>query len=254
VDPEAFVAAIRGDTVLAAVMLVQNEIGSVEPVAEIGRRLRDKGASCLFHVDAVQALGKMPLSVGEIGCDTMALSGHKIHGPKGVGALYVREGVRLGPLYGGGKQERGLRPGTENVPGCVGFGIAAELATHDLEHTVRRMTELRDRLIQGVLACDLGATLLGPPPKGARCATFATFAFPHIPAEVLVHALEARGVYVSSGSACGSRRKTRSHVLDAIHVPRHMEAIRMTLSRETLPEDVEIAVEALREAVREIRP
>jgi cysteine desulfurase len=253
VDPATFAAAVRSDTAVAALMLVQNEIGTVEPVAEVGALLRRAGSRCLFHVDAVQGLGKLPLSVRDLGCDTLSLSAHKVHGPKGVGALYVRQGVRLRPLIGGGKQERGLRPGTENVPGCAGFGVAAALARAELPATMTRMATLRDRLVEHVLGGDAGARLVGPPRGADRACYSATFAFPRVPAEALLHALEARGVYVSSGSACASRQRGRSHVLRAIGLPDNLETIRVTLSRETTEPEIGAAASAILASVEEIR-
>ena len=253
VDPAAFAAAVRPDTAVAALMLVQNEVGAVEPVAEVGALLRRAGARCVFHVDAVQGLGKLPLSVRDLGCDTLALSAHKVHGPKGAGALFVRKGVRLRPRVGGGRQERGLRPGTENVPGCAGFGVAAALAQAGLQEATARMAALRDHLVERVLGGDAGARLVGPPPGPHRACYSATLAFPRVPAEALLHALEARGVFVSSGSACASRQRGRSHVLRAIGLPDHLEAIRATLSRETTAAEVDEAAAAMLAAVREIR-
>ncbi|MBI5479824.1 MAG: cysteine desulfurase [Deltaproteobacteria bacterium] len=253
VDAEAVVAAVRGDTAVAARMLVQNEIGAVEPVAEVGALLRRAGSRCVFHVDAVQGLGKLPLSVRDLACDTLAVSAHKVHGPKGTGALYVRKGVRLRPLVGGGKQERGVRPGTENVPGCAGFGVAAALARAELPAAAARMAALRDRLVERVLAVEAGARLVGPPPGAHRACYSATLAFPRVPAEALLHALEARGVYVSSGSACASRQRGRSHVLRAIGLADHLETIRVTLSRETSEAEIDAAATAILAALGEIR-
>ncbi|HEY3353651.1 MAG TPA: cysteine desulfurase family protein [Polyangia bacterium] len=254
VDPEAFVAATRPDTAVAALMLVQNEIGTVEPAGAVGALLRRAGRACVFHVDAVQALGKLPLSVRELGCDTLAVSAHKIHGPKGAGALYVRPGVRLRPLVGGGSQERGLRPGTENVPAVAGFGAAVELAGAGLPAATAAMAALRDRLIAAVLAGDRRARLVGPPPGPGRACNSVALAFPDIPAEVLLHTLEARGVYVSSGSACASRQRGRSHVLTAIGLPDRLETVRLTLSRETTAGEIDYAAAALLEAAREVHP
>jgi cysteine desulfurase len=253
VDPGTFVAAVRSDTAVAALMLVQNEVGAIQPVAEVGARLRRAGSRCVFHVDAVQGLGKLPLSLRDLACDTLALSAHKVHGPKGVGALVVRAGVRLRPLIGGGSQERGVRPGTENVPGCAGFGVAAALAVAELAAAVPRLTELRDRLVARVLEGEPGARLVGPPPGPRRACYSATLAFPKVPAEPLLHALEARGVYVSSGSACASRQRGRSHVLVAMRLPDDLETIRVTLSRETTAAEIDAAVAAILAGVREIR-
>jgi cysteine desulfurase len=253
VDPDAFVAATRPDTAVAALMLVQNEIGTVEPVAAVSRLLRRAGRGCVFHVDAVQALGKLPISVRELGCDTLALSAHKIHGPKGAGALWVRPGVRLKPLVGGGKQERALRPGTENVPAIAGFGAAVRLAAAALPEAVPAMAALRDRFIAAVLAGGAGARLVGPPPGPERACNSVSLAFAGAPAEVLLHALEARGVFVSSGAACAARQRARSHVLRAIGLPDRLETVRVTLSRETTAAEIDAASAALLEAVSEVR-
>jgi cysteine desulfurase len=253
VDPAVFAAAVRSDTAVAALMLVQNEVGAIEPVAEVGALLRRAGARCVLHVDAVQGLGKLPLSVRDLHCDTLALSAHKVHGPKGTGALYVRKGVRLRPLIGGGSQERGVRPGTENVAGCAGFGVAAALAVAEMPTAAPRMAAQRDRLVTRVLASLAGARLVGPPPGARRACNSATRAFPRVPAEALLHALEARGVFVSSGSACASRQRGRSHVLRAIGLPDHLETIRVTLSRETTDPEVDTAAAAILAAVEEIR-
>src|SRR5262245_19830481 len=154
---DAFVAACEGAAVVSC-MLVSNEIGTIQPIAEIASRLRTAGWRGHFHVDAVQALGKIPLRLGELGCDSIALSSHKLHGPKGAGAIVVRPGVRLAPVWGGGKHEGGLRPGTENAPGIVGFGEAAEIAAAALaQGEGPRMAARRDRLIAGILAAGVGA-------------------------------------------------------------------------------------------------
>jgi cysteine desulfurase len=254
VDPAAFAAAVRPDTALAALMLVQNEIGTVEPVAETAALLRRTGHRCVFHVDAVQALGKLPVSIRDLGCDTLAISAHKIHGPKGAGALFVRRGLLLRPLYGGGKQERGLRPGTENVPALAGFGHAVALAERARPAAATRMAAQGARLVAHLLAAVPGARLVGPPLGPTRVCNSVTLALPGMPAEVLVHALEARGVFVSSGSACASRQRGRSHVLDAIRLPANLETVRLTVARTTTDAEVEAAAEVLVAAVRELHP
>jgi len=161
--------------------------------------------------------------------------------------------VRLRPLIGGGTQERGVRPGTENVPGCAGFGVAAALAQAELPTAAARMAAQRDHLVTHVLAGVEGARLVGPPPGARRACYSAALAFPRVPAEALLHALEARGIYVSSGSACASRQRGRSHVLRAIGLPDHLETIRVTLSRETTADEIEAAAAAILAGVREIR-
>lgn len=255
VRTEDVVAALRPDTVLVSVMLVNNEVGTVQPVAEIGRaiaRRRGRGRVPLLHVDAVQAFGKLPVQPRQLGADLVTLSGHKIHGPKGAGALYVRRGVRLQPLLTGGDQQGGLRPGTENVPGIVGFGVAARLAAREREDTLARLRALRSRLLAGLGAAVPGALVNSPEDAAPH---ILNVSFPGVRGEVLVHALAERGVYVSTGSACHSRRPVISHVLAAMGLARERAegAIRISLSRDTTGADVDALIEALREIVPSLR-
>ena len=254
VDPDAVAAAVEPDTVLVSVMLVNNEIGTIQPVADIVAAVRRRRPEVLVHVDAVQAFGKLPVRPRAWGVDLVTLSGHKIHGPKGTGALYVRRGVRLQPELTGGEQERGLRPGTHNVPGIAGFGTAARLILAEQPGLSQRLQALKQRLVERVLAEVPDVYVNGPDPaEGA----------PHIVnlsvlgarGEVLVHALAQRGVYVSTGSACTSRRTAPSHVLQALGLPpeRLDGALRISLGRENTEEDVERFVAALAEAAAEVR-
>jgi cysteine desulfurase len=255
------VAAVRPDTAAVALMLVNNELGTIQPVEEVARALaaaepRPQRRAHL-HVDAVQAFGFLRLRPRALGADTLALSGHKIHGPKGVGALWVRAGARVEPLWDGGRQERGLRSGTENVAGCVGLGRAAALAVEAQETGAAAAIEReRDRLEREALAAvaDLvpGArrTVEGAP----RAPHIASLAFPGLPAEPLLHALEARDVYASAGSACASRTRGPSVVLKAIGIDDHTAVLRFSLARTTVPGEIDAAVDALRGAVEEIAP
>ncbi|EKP95837.1 cysteine desulfurase family protein [Thermaerobacter subterraneus] len=254
VDPERVAAAVAPDTVLVSVMLVNNEIGSIQPIADIVQAVRRRRPEVLVHVDAVQAFGKMPVRPRAWGVDLLTVSAHKIHGPKGTGALYVRRGVRIQPLLTGGEQEGGLRPGTHNVPGIAGFGVAARLILAEQPELGRRLQALKERLVERVQAEIPEVYVNGPDPaEGA----------PHIVnlsvvgarGEVLVHALAQRGVYVSTGSACTSRRTAPSHVLQALGLPpaRLDSALRVSLGRETTEGDVERFVAALREAAAEVR-
>jgi cysteine desulfurase len=253
------VAAARPDTAVVAVMLVNNELGTLQPVAEIARALaaafpdRERARRPHLHVDAVQAFGMLPVRPRTLGADTLALSGHKLHGPKGTGALWVRPGARLQPLWDGGRQERGLRSGTENVPGWVGLGRAATLAARAIEAGRPAAVEReRDRLERAVLEAIPGArlTVTGAP----RAPHVSSLAFPDLPAEPLLHALEARGVFASAGSACASRTKGPNPVLAAVGVDDRTAVLRFSLSRETTAAEVDGAVEALRGAVAEIGP
>jgi len=255
------VAALRPDTAVVAVMLVNNELGTIQPVAEIAQGLARAAPEHPhrphLHVDAVQAVGLVPLRVAALGADSVAISGHKLHGPQGTGALWLRPGARLAPLWDGGRQERGLRSGTENLPGWIGLGVAADLVVrHRDSQGVEAIRTERDRLERAVLAslADL-APITEPQPtvSGApRAPHISSLAFPGLPAEPVLHALETRGVYASAGSACASRTRGPNHVLEAIGVDERTAVLRFSLSRETTPADVDGAVAALREAIMEV--
>jgi cysteine desulfurase len=244
-------AAFREDTILVSVMYVNNETGAIQPIAEIGAFLKDKRKT-LFHVDAVQAFGKLPLKLKENGIDLLSISAHKIHGPKGVGALYVRDSVKLQPLFYGGGQERGVRSGTENVPGIVGFGVAAERVAKELTMASAQMRELRDRLIAGISA-EIPDVRINTPEQAAP--HIVNVSFRGVRGEVLVHALESGGVYVSTGSACSSKEKIYSRVLKAMGLPElELEgAVRLSLDSATTAEDGAETVELLKTTVAELR-
>jgi cysteine desulfurase len=247
VTAEAVLAAVTHETAVVSIMLVNNEIGTVQPVADIARGLRAIGHKIHFHVDAVQFAGLVPLDVRTKGADSIAISAHKLHGPKGAGALWLRKGANLAPLHGGGGQERGLRSGTENLPACVGFGVAAMRARADVERAAR-VGELRDRL---------EALIFGAAPHAKPAVPLATPRAPHIasvllpgfPAEPVLHALEARGVFASEGAACSSRAREQSRVLRALGIPANTGALRFSLSRLTSADEVEHAARALSESV-----
>ena len=253
-------AALRPETAVVAVMLVNNELGTLQPIAEIAQALAraapDRPHRPHLHVDGVQAFGFVPLRVASLGADSLAISGHKFHGPKGTGALWVRPGARLAPLWGGGGQERGMRSGTENLPGCVALGVAAELvARQRAAHTSDRVRDERDRLEREVLHAIGALTPVQPTITGApRVPHISSLAFPGLPAEPMLHALEARGVYASAGSACASRARGPNHVLAAIGVDDATAVLRFSLSRETTAADIDGTVAALREVVLEIAP
>jgi cysteine desulfurase len=260
--------AVTEETVLVSLMHVNNEVGAVEPVLEVGKGLavirspagRRKGLP-LFHVDAVQSLGRLPVDVRAWSADLVSVSAHKIHGPKGVGALFVREGVRLAPLIHGGGHEHGLRSGTENVPGIAGFS-AALAALSDLEAGLdRRLGELRSRLVTIVGEGYPQVLLLGPQPGEEVAPHLLCLSFPGLPAEVFQHHLERAGVYVSTGSACSSHHRDRaSHVLEAMGLPPSVigSALRFSLSPLTTRDEIEeagrivvaTAMELSREAIR----
>jgi len=211
VDPDDLKAVIMDKTCLVSVMLANNETGSIQPVVELANIARERGV--LFHTDGVQAVGKIPIDVEELGVDLLTMSGHKFHGPKGVGALYVRKGVILDALVSGGHQEKGLRAGTENVPGIVGFGKAAGLAIDHLPQ-MDRLRELRDRLERGIQGLISGTKLNGH--RDQRLPNTLNLTLPGIRGESLVLALDQKGVAISSGSACRAGLPEPSHALMAM--------------------------------------
>lgn len=251
VDPDSVRDAIGNDTVLVSIMTANNEIGTVEPVPEIGEICREKGV--LFHTDAVQAIGMMNIHAAEINADLISLSAHKFHGPKGTGALYIRKGTKLESLIHGGAQERGLRAGTENVPGIVGMGKAITVAAKEREENQQRIRELRDQMIRIVLERIPGSQLNGHPEK--RLANNCHFSFAGIESEALLLRLDLAGISVSGGSACTSGSMEPSHVLQAIGLKDEMlkSGIRMTMGRETTREEIEKTAEKMSEIIADLR-
>jgi len=244
-------AALRPDTVLISVMHANNELGTIQPIAEIGRIARQ--ASIPFHVDGVQALGRIPVDVGALGADLYSMSGHKLYAPKGVGALYVRKGTRLAPLLFGGHQERERRPGTENVPGCVAFGAAAELAGRSLAADGERLSALRDRFENAVLERISGARINGA--RWGRLPNTSNLRIDGVDGEALVIALDLRGFAVSTGAACSSGAIAPSHVLIAIGLGMEgaRASLRVSLGRANTAAEVDALAEALESAVAHLR-
>jgi cysteine desulfurase len=257
VSAEAVAAAVRPDTAVVAVMLVNNELGTRQPVADIARMLGRPGDRRRphLHVDAVQAFGLSRLRPRALGADSVAVSAHKLHGPRGAGALWLRAGARLAPLWVGGGQERGLRGGSENLPALVGFGVAAGLARAAVQAGVEdRVAALRDRFETAALAA-LAGVVPGVRPTvtgAARAPHIASLAFPGLPAEPLLHALEAHGVLASAGSACASRTAGPSPTLKAIGIDDRTAVLRFSFSRLSAPTDADAAVTALAAAAREL--
>lgn len=238
---EALVQAIDEKTILVSVMLVNNETGAIFPVQAAGRAIRRKKADALLHVDAVQGFGKLPFTVKKLGVDLLTLSGHKIHGPKGIGALYVKKGVRILPQALGGGQERGMRSGTESVPLICALGEAVRLlppAEEALEQVGKLNTLLREKLAQ------MPEVTVHSPEDGLPYVL--NFSAGRVRGETMLHFLAERGVYVSSGSACGKAKP--SHVLEAMDLPREQveSALRVSFSRFSTPEDVEALVDGLK--------
>lgn len=251
ISPESLEKAIRPDTILISVMAANNEIGTLEPIARIGEIAAERGV--LFHSDAVQAYGHVPLNVEEMHIDLLSASGHKLNGPKGVGILYCRENVQLRPLLYGGAQEKGRRAGTLNVPGIVGFGKAAALAKETMQERCDRETQLRDYLIDRVLTEIPDARLNGH--RKDRLSGNAHFCFRDIEGETLLILLDQKGICASGGAACTSGEQDPSHVLLAIGVPRETArgSLRLTLSAENTKEELDRTVETIKEIVGRLR-
>ena len=252
IDPEDLRASIIPETILVSTMFVNNEIGSIQPLDQIAEVLAGAGQDIIWHVDAIQGYGKLPLKPRELGIHLVSISGHKLHAPKGIGVLYVAEKVPLQPLFGGGEQEKGLRSGTENVPGIAGLGRAAELALAEQPEASARMQELKERLVAGILERVPAARLNGPR-EGAP--HIANISFPGVQGETLVHALEGVGIYVSSGSAGSSRQPKPSHVLTALGLSREeiTSALRFSLAPENGEEDIDYVLERLPQVVADLR-
>lgn len=251
IDLEELKNAITDKTILVSIMFANNEIGTIQPVKEIGEICRER--KVLFHTDAVQAIGNIPVDVKEMNIDLLSLAGHKVYGPKGIGALYIRKGVRIDNLIHGGGQERARRAGTENIAGIVGLGKAIELATENLQEHVDKMTVLRDKLIEGLLK--IPYSKLNGPTGDKRLPGNVNIGFEFIEGESILLSLDFEGVCASSGSACTSGSLDPSHVLLAIGLP-HEKAhgsLRLTLGDASTEEDVNYVIEVLPSIIQRLR-
>lgn len=248
-------AAITDDTILVSVMHVNNETGTVQPISEIGSLVKKMSDKAVFHCDAVQSYGKIPLSVHDSSIDLMSASGHKIHGPKGMGILYVRKSLHLPPYMCGGGQERGMRSGTENVPGIVGFGAAAESAKTNMDENYRKVSMLQSRLLEGITAEIPDIKVNSPVGMDICIPHILNVSFMGTRGEVLLHMLEQHDIYVSTGSACSSHKKGGSHVLNAMGLtPDEVEgAVRFSLSPYNTAEEIDYTVDKLKKAVSDNR-
>ncbi len=243
--------ALSDETILISAMMANNETGTVQPIREIALLAHGKGV--LVHTDAVQAAGKVPIDVEQLGVDLLSISGHKFHGPKGVGALYVRQGVRLQPIMLGGGHERGMRAGTENVSGAVGLGMACQVARQELSKAAERMSRLRDRLEEGILNSIPDTVVNGC--RQSRTPQTSNISFLGAEGESLLMALDLQGIAVSTGAACHAGTVSASHVLTAMHLSREtlQGAIRFSLSRFTTEEEIERTLEVLPGVVERVR-
>jgi len=252
VNPDDIRRALRPDTKLISIMMANNETGVLQPVEEIGKIAAE--ADVCFHTDAVQAAAKVPIDVNRIGCGALTISGHKMHAPQGVGALYLRKGTKLQPLFYGGRHERSRRAGTENVPGIVGLGKAAELAMQAFDRgDDKKMSALRDRLQQGILAQVEDAAVNG---DGApHVPNTSNISFDHIEGESMVISLDLKGLAVSTGAACSSGAIEASHVLIAmgLRTDRARSSIRFSLGKQNTAEDVDLALALVPETVARLR-
>lgn len=245
--------AIREDTILVSVMYVNNEVGAVEPIEAISQCIKKKNPKTLFHVDAIQAYGKYKIRPKKQGIDLLSVSGHKIHAPKGVGFLYIRDGVKIRPILFGGGQQKGMRSGTENVPGCVGLGVAVREAYKDFDARIEKLYTLREHLIAGLKP--LGGVTINGSEDRTNAPQIVSASFEGVRSEVLLHALEDKGVYVSSGSACSSNHPGISGTLKGIGVKKELldSTIRFSLGDLNTEEEVDYAIGVLGELLPVLR-
>lgn len=251
VQVEDLKKALTDKTILVSVMFANNEVGTIQPIKEIGQICRERGI--YFHTDAVQAVGNYPVNVNDCNVDLLTLSGHKFHGPKGIGALYIKKGVRIEAIQHGGGHERNMRAGTENVPGIVGLGRAAEIAQQEMDSKITRVTALRDRLIKGVMEKIPHVKLNGHPTK--RLPGNANFSFLYVEGESLLLNLDMKGIAASSGSACTSGSLEPSHVLMAMGIAPEVAhgSLRLTLGRENTEAEIDYCLSVLPEIVQRLR-
>ncbi|MBE7015825.1 MAG: cysteine desulfurase NifS [Ruminococcaceae bacterium] len=252
VNPEDVLKAITDKTILVSIMTANNEIGTIEPISEIAKICKEK--KIIFHTDCVQAIGHMPISVSELGADMISISAHKFHGPKGVGVLYIRNGVRIDNLIHGGGQERGKRAATENVAGMAGLCKALELANENLDEKISHMTKMRDKLIKGILDRIPYCKLNGPYDDTRLCNNV-NFSFQYIEGESILMMLDMHGIAASSGSACASGSLDPSHVLLAIGLPHEIAhgSLRLSVGEDTTEEEVDYVLEVLPPIIERLR-
>lgn len=254
IDLDALRDSIRDDTVLVSIILVNNEVGTIQDVAAVGKLIKEKNPKTLFHVDAVQAFGKYPIDVRKMGIDMLSMSGHKIHGPKGVGFFYMKKGLKVRPIIYGGGQERGQRSATENTPGIAGLAKAVELAMENMDASHEKVMEVKRTLAEGILR-DIPKTHINGPSIEEASPYVLNVSFNGLRSEVLLHSLEESEIYVSAGSACSSKKKGGSHVLRSLGLSeeRIEGAIRFSFCRYNTVDEAEACLEILKEKTAFLR-
>ena len=254
IDLDALRDSIREDTVLVSIILINNEVGTIQDVAAVGKLIKEKNPKTLFHVDAVQAFGKYPIDVRKMGIDMLSMSGHKIHGPKGVGFFYMKKGLKVKPIIYGGGQERGQRSATENTPGIVGLAKAVELAMENMDASHEKVMEVKRTLAEGILR-DIPKTHINGPSIEEASPYVLNVSFNGLRSEVLLHALEEKEIYVSAGSACSSKKKGGSHVLRSLGLSeeRIEGAIRFSFCRYNTVDEAAACLEILKEKTAFLR-
>lgn len=253
IDPEKIKEAVREDTIVVSMMYVNNEIGAVQDIAALSRIIKEKNPHTYVHVDAIQAFGKYHIYPKRMGIDMLSVSSHKLHGPKGVGLLYIDEKVKIVPIIYGGGQQKGMRSGTDNVPGIAGFALAAKLTYTDLDSKVERMYQLKQKLVDGLLA--LGDVHIHGMAVREGAPHIVSAAFVGVRSEVLLHTLEDRGIYVSAGSACSTHKRNASPTMQAIQAPRQLteSTVRFSLAETTTEEEIDYCLTVLGEVLPMLR-
>lgn len=253
VDLEELEAAITDETILVSVMYVNNEIGTVEPIQQIGELIKKKNPNTLFHVDAIQAYGKFRIYPKRMKIDLLSASGHKIHGPKGIGFLYIGDKVKINPMILGGGQQKGMRSGTDNVPGVAGLGVAAEIMYKNLDQNLEQMRKVRHHMLEGLAEID--DVIIHGPSEEEAAPYILHASFMGIRSEVLLHSLEDKGIYVSAGSACSSHKRAGSATLTAIGCSKpEMEAgVRFSFAETTTIEEIDYTLQVLKNIVPALR-
>ncbi len=254
IDLNHFEREVRKETILVSIMHVNNEVGSIQPIASVKKVLQAKGCDAIYHVDAIQSFGKVYLNPKQIGIDVLTLSAHKLHGPKGVGAIYVKKGTHIRPIIFGGSQELDIRSGTENVAGIVGFGKAVEITFRNFEQNICKMRSLRDMLKKGIIQ-EIEDIIIHSAHDEESAPHILNISFVGIKAEVLLHALEANNIFVSTGSACSSNKPSPSHVLKAMKVSKVCieGAIRFSVSTFNTPAEITYCIEQVAANVKQLR-